>query len=99
MNKRPFIFLLSVMLAAGCLVGFGVIYKLSGRDFVPQQPPPTVREAEILRVTREMSPPVVERESESVAEQEEPATTVAETAVAGEVTLPPVLPGLIENGS
>lgn len=98
MNKRPFIVLLTVMLVAGCLAGIGVTYEPSVGDSVPQPSPQTVREADVLRVTREMPPPVVESEIESVVEREETAAAVDEVAVAGEVTLPPVLPGLIEHG-
>ncbi|MDP2211766.1 MAG: polysaccharide deacetylase family protein [Candidatus Aquicultor sp.] len=99
MNKRPFIFILSVVLAIGCLIGVGLTYMVSGSDSVPQPPRQTIREAEALRVARERPPQVVESDIELAVDQEETASiAVDEVVVAGALILPPVLPGLVENG-
>lgn len=87
------------MLVAGCLIGIGVTYKLPGGESSPQPSPKALCGAEVLRVTREIPPLVVKSEIESVVDQEETVSiAVDEIAVAGEVVLPPVSPGLIEHG-
>lgn len=101
MNKRLILIILYVAALAGaCLIAMSLHYLFIGRDSSGHPPEQIVREAGRLRVAQATAEQAVDGDIERMVQQEETVSiAVDEVVVAGQVILPPVLPGLVENGS